>query len=270
MLCFNSCNTNKNHISEKWNLTHLPSKVLQCLEQAVLSDFPGVQANPFYCQSKISWNKFTLKLWNSLTISALLCCIKVENFGRLIILPHHETSFHHCNKIQELSWRVTTAKILTICYYYVSAGRECYLLELFSVLSRNLNISGKCWALFANGCIMITFSCHLVRTEMYFFLSILGTEGIGPRWCTKWMQYILKQASSLLVIKYIWCLKRKNGIPHAKETLVGHTIISFLVWFLILTWHTTNYLPFLLSFILQLTLTTFKYCGLLGKGVLER
>lgn len=31
------------------------------------------------------------------------------------------------------------------------------------------------------------------------------------------MQHILKQTSSLLATKYIWCFKRKNGIPHGKS-----------------------------------------------------
>lgn len=61
VLCLNSCNTNENGVSEKWNLVHPPSsKALQCLEQAVLSDFPEAQVNPFYCQPKIQSIKTNL------------------------------------------------------------------------------------------------------------------------------------------------------------------------------------------------------------------
>lgn len=118
--------------------------------------------------NEISQNKLMLHLWNSLTILALCIALRWKILERLIILAHHGTCFHHCNKMWELSWRVTTVKILTICYY-ICVGKGCYSPELFSVLLIDLNISGKCWAVFINGCIMIT-SVLLLGSERVMFL----------------------------------------------------------------------------------------------------
>lgn len=124
-----------------------------------------------------------LHLWNSLTILAVCIVLRQQSSEGLILLAHHGTSFHHCNRIWELFCRMITVTILSL-YYYVSVSRQCYLPELFSTLLVDLDLSGKCWAVFANGCVMLTYCLvtwlgqRYVSFWRYWALEALDQDGL--------------------------------------------------------------------------------------------
>lgn len=145
-----------------------------------------------------------LHLWNSLTILALCIALRWQSSEGLILLAHHGTSFHHCNGIWELSCRVITVTVLSF-YYYIPVSRRCYLPELFSTLLIDLNLSGKCWAVFANGCLMLTYCLVIWLGQRYDSWRCWVLEALGQEQLMNKMNGAYFKAN-LLFARYWICL----------------------------------------------------------------